>query len=285
MLCRVFALRPSAALLSTAASASVAGTASSSLAAAPRAASATAGLLHPTLQLRLGYEKIAEYYKQESFESLQKFEASQTYPGSIKASSPGDTMYPMQRYHTVLEDGDRHYWRAVVDDPAPARYVTIRIRFKENVCIGDRFELHAHVVPVSVPADATIATVLQTVIELNDSPYLCVNPIRLVHNGESLDLSQRLCDAGLSEVTVLDAIDDVTDHVSHEVGVKPLDWYADEMTPEVENAAPYAELKLRENITVMKRSPGTYRMQSKPPALSKHGDYRLSPGVHGKHTH
>lgn len=231
-----------------------------------------------TAVLRLRYENLDESYYQESFEALQRFQQSKTYPGSIKAATPGDTAHFMTRYNTLLDEGDRHYWRAVVDDPEPRRYLTIRVRFKEDVCIGDRFEVHSSVVPVSVPADCTIAHLMQAVRELNDSPYLCENPFTLSLDGKVLAGSETLCAAGVSETTVLDAADDVRDHRMHEDGSRMLDWYRDEMTPDVENTAPYAELKLRENTVAHRKSPKAYRMYGKA-SLARHGSIGAQHGL------
>lgn len=228
------------------------------------------GLLRSSPLLRLKYERLDDGYFQESFEALQRFENSTTYPGSIMAATPGDTAVHMGRFQTLLEEGDKHYWRAVVDDPEPRRYATIRIRFKEEVCVGDSFEVHNNVIPVSVPVDSTVAYLMQATQQINDSPYLCQNPFTLSLNGKVLHSAQTLKDAGITENTVLDAADDVRDHRMHEEGVRMLDWYRDEMTPEVENTAPYAELKLRENTVVPRMSPRAYRMYGKPP-LARHG--------------
>lgn len=137
--------------------------------------------------------------------------------------------------------------------------------------VGDRFETHQNVVMASVPENCTISELIQTVIQVNDSPYICLNPFSLALDGKTIHPDTTITDAGVTESTVLDAIDDVVDHRLHEEGYRPLNFFEDEMTPEVENKAPYAELKLTENLWTKMRSPNAYRFMGAKPTSSRYG--------------
>lgn len=209
---------------------------------------------------------LATDYEQQAFESLRKMQASTTYPGAIRAATPGDTFTYVGR-ETVLRPGERHYWRPVTDDPAVRRFVSVRCRFKEAVNVGPRFETKLHVVRVRVREDCTIRHVIDEVTLASDSPFVAQGPFALAAtaNGKALDPESLLSEAlphraGSTDVT-LDAIEEATDHVWHQSETRPKNWDTDEMAPGDLEKSPHAEYQ----------DPGHRWGHARPPAMAKYG--------------
>jgi len=209
---------------------------------------------------------MADHYEQQAFESLQKMQANTTYPGSIRAATPGDTDTYVGR-HTILRPHERHYWRPVTDDPSVRRFVNIRVRFKESVNVGARFETKLHVVRVKVRDDCTIRHVIDEVTLASDSPYVAQTPFTLsdTATGKALEPDTLLADAlphraGSRDVT-LDAVDSATDHLWHEASSRPKDYDTDEVTAADLEQAPHREL----------RDPGHRWGHARPQLLSRYG--------------
>jgi hypothetical protein len=179
---------------------------------------------------------------------MERFRASGTYPGSLRAATPGDTRCYMGKMDTLLTATDRHYWRAVTDDPEVQRYVTLRVRFKEEVCVGDRFETHAHIVSVCVPAACTVAQLLAATQAASESPYVAMTPFTLAVDGKELDGARPIAAYNITEYTDIDALAAGEDHLTHLSTMRAANFNETEITPELELEAPYAELKHREVV-------------------------------------
>lgn len=199
-------------------------------------------------------ERITSHYAQEAFESLQRFKASTTYPGSIRACTPGDTSCYKDNASDVLPDTrQRHYWRPVTDDPELATLVHLRIRFKERVFIAPDWETQLHVLVVSVPLDSTIAEIEAQIRASNVSPYIAQNPFTLALNGRQLKRDDSIEPLVMGSVEqqdlgnlglTLDAIDTLQDHRWYDEDVVPKSWATHQLTPEEEASAPLDELRL-----------------------------------------
>ncbi|KAG5502955.1 hypothetical protein JKF63_04728 [Porcisia hertigi] len=183
-------------------------------------------------------------YEQEAYESHRRFTESKTYPGTIRAATPGDTRFYMGSAETILHENERHYWRAVVDDPQVEHLVALRIRFKTFVWVTSGWEQRIQVVQVMAQRDATIAELMQQVRIENQSPYLCTSSFKLSIDGKDLDELKTLADYGINEYSRIDAIEE-NDHQLHTEAESPKDWNIDEMTDEVLLRSPYKEMAMQ----------------------------------------
>jgi hypothetical protein len=182
-----------------------------------------------------------ERYTQDSFEATERLRASKTYPGAIRAATPGDTKCYLGT-ETVLSRGERHYWRAVIDDPQVEQTVTLRIRLKDNVWVTSGWETRMHVVQVVVPVDATISEVIDQVVVDNQSPYLCTSPIAIAVDGRDLPGDKTVLECGLHENSIIDGYDIKSDHLSHTPEHRPRDWNVDELSDVDAQSSPYKEM-------------------------------------------
>ncbi|KAK7194506.1 Ubiquitin-2 like Rad60 SUMO-like/Ubiquitin family [Novymonas esmeraldas] len=203
----------------------------------------TTARLRTTATRFLGAGKLSRY-QQEAFESHRRFVESRTYPGAIRAATPGDTRFYMGSVETILEENERHYWRAVVDDPYVQHLVPLRIRFKTFIWVTSGWEQRMQVVQVMVQRDATIAELMEQVRIENQSPYLCTSPFKLSIDGRELDELKTLADYGIEESSRIDAIAE-NDHLMHTDAEKPKDWNVDEMTDDVLLKSPYKEMAMQ----------------------------------------
>jgi hypothetical protein len=183
-------------------------------------------------------------YEQEAFESHRRLTESQTYPGPIRAATPGDTRFYLGSFETILQDNDRHYWRAVVDDPQVQNLVPLRIRFKTFIWVTSGWEQRMQVVQVMAHRDATIAELMQQVRIENQSPYLCTSSFKLSIDGRELDELKTLADYSIDEFSRIDAIEE-NDHLLHTEAERPKDWNVDEMTEETLKISPYKEMSIQ----------------------------------------
>ena len=187
--------------------------------------------------------RLRQYYEQEAFEATRRFNESKTYPGAIRVATPGDTNHYQGSARSLIHASERHYWRAVVDDPLVEANVSIRVRFKDKVWVTTGWEQRMHVVQVVVPRRATIREVIHEVTFANQSPYLCMNPFTLAVDGRELDVNKSIEELGLNELSAIDAIDSVVDHVEHLPGDhRPKDWNVDEITERDAEQSPYHEM-------------------------------------------
>nr|CCC89710.1 conserved hypothetical protein [Trypanosoma congolense IL3000] len=191
-------------------------------------------------------------YEQEAFEALKRFEEATTYPGSIRAATPGDTRFYAGSLESILHDTDRHYWRAVIDDPKVQEFVHLRIRFKIFTWVTTGWEQRLQVVQVMAPTYSTIAQVMDLVIVENQSPYLCTSSFVLSVDGRELDQEKTLSDYGISENSMIDAIEQ-NDHLLHKDDERPKDWNVDEITSEQLRHSPYKEMGMQPQLNLAPR--------------------------------
>jgi hypothetical protein len=184
-----------------------------------------------------------EGYKQEAFEASRRWQASPTYPGAIRAATPGDTKFYLNGFgETVLNRNERHYWRAVVDDPQVESTVTLRIRLKDNVWCTSGWETRMHVVQVVVPKSATISELVHQVVTDNQSPYLCVSTLGIAVDGRDLAMEETVETCGLDEYSLIDGYEIAHDHLSHTAEHRPKDWNSDELSDADLQSSPYKEM-------------------------------------------
>jgi hypothetical protein len=214
-------------------------------------ATASTATLSAVAQRRsLGTDKLEYVYYQEAYEAIARHRASTTYPGTIKAATPGDT-----RCHDGSTDDwenrpdTRHYWRPVVDDPQVRELVQVRVRFKENVFVAPSWEARLHVIVVSVPPDATVEEITKEVDATNVSATVGRMPYTLAHRGKALDnvtTLESLASSGLQLLDrglTLDAIETATDHLWHTEAARPLDWNVADVPAVAQRKPPLVDLK------------------------------------------
>ncbi|EAN99017.1 hypothetical protein C3747_261g35 [Trypanosoma cruzi] len=183
-------------------------------------------------------------YEREAFEARRRLEESKNYPGPIRSATPGDTRFYAGSLESILQDNDRHYWRAVIDDPQVQYVIPLRIRFKLFTWVTTGWEQRLHIVQTMAPRDITIARLIELVTIENQSPYLCSSTFTLAVDGKELDPDKSLSDYGITEHSRIDAIEKL-DHLLHKDSERPLDWTVDEMTTECLKRSPYKEMGMQ----------------------------------------
>ncbi|KAG8339709.1 hypothetical protein TRVL_09461 [Trypanosoma vivax] len=194
-----------------------------------------------TLFLKAG---ILKRYEQEAFEARKRFEESKTYPGPIRAATPGDTRFYAGSLESILHDTDRHYWRAVTDDPKVEYLIHLRIRFKILTWVTTGWEQRLQIVQVLAPKDCTISQLIDLVRVENQSPYLCASSFVLAVDGKELDPDKTITECCITEHTPIDAIE-LDDHLQHVESKRPRDWNVDEITSECLKSSPYKEMGMQ----------------------------------------
>lgn len=194
-------------------------------------------------------------YEQEAFEAQRRFGESLTYPGAIRASTPGDTKFYMGSVETILQGNERHYWRAVVDDPQVEHLLPIRVCFKTNVWVSSGWEQRLQVIQVMVPRKATIGELIDQIKVENQSPYLCELPFTLTLNGSELSNEKELSFYNLSENSELYAIES-SDYCYTKESPRPKDWNVDEITSDDLNQSPYQEMGMESRPNLAPRYEG-----------------------------
>lgn len=166
------------------------------------------GMFRPSKVLRstsryLTQEKLDQVYYQEAYESLRRLKVNGengSYPGAIKATSPGDTQCYMHKLDVILPAGEKHYWRPVVDDVQVRVTIPVRIRFKEQVFMnGLGWETHMNIVLVHVAPSSTIGYVISQALLVNSNANLGLAAIVLVDpkTGKQLPDGETLQSLGL----------------------------------------------------------------------------------------
>lgn len=196
------------------------------------------GVLQCVAARFLSYTKLEENYSQQAFEALRRFQDSKTYPGAIREATPGDTQHYLGPVQTILNREDRHYWRAVTDDPLVEHMVPMRVRFKDNVWVVSKWEQRMHVIQVMIHRSATVKELIDQVTFECRSPYLCATPFTLAVDGKTLDPQSTLAQCGLNELSQVDAVDDD----DHRLDVRPKDWHVDEISAAESEKSPYKEI-------------------------------------------
>lgn len=199
--------------------------------------------IRATLPLLLKERKLSQY-EQEAYESHRRFTESQTYPGPIRAATPGDTRFYQGAVETILHENERHYWRAVTDDPQIQYLMPLRIRFKTFIWVTTGWEQRIQAVQVMIHRDATVAELVQQVRVENQSPYLCTSAFKLSIDGRELDEMKTLADYGIDEFSRIDALEE-NDHLLHTEAERPKDWNVDEMTEDTLKLSPYKEMSMQ----------------------------------------
>lgn len=202
-----------------------------------------ATFLTTTVVRRLTAGKLSQY-EQEAFESHCRFVESDTYPGPIREATPGDTRFYMGSAETILHRNERHYWRAVIDDPQVDQVFPLRIRFKTNVWVTSAWEQRMQVVQVMVSQNATIEEVIDKVKIENQSPYLAELPFTLSMKGKELDKTNSVSFYGINEQSEVDAIDSADFSFIKEYR-RPKDWNVDELSPEDISRSPIKEMEFQ----------------------------------------
>lgn len=205
-------------------------------------------------------------YEQEAFEAHTRFSQSQTYPGPIRAATPGDTRFYDGSVETILHENERHYWRAVTDDPQVQYLMPLRIRFKTNVWATSGWEQRLQAVHVMIAREATIQELIDAVKVENQSPYLCVTEISLSIEGKELDPTKTLDLYNITEQSQIDAIES-NDHLQHTEAARPKDWNVDEVTVDDLVTSPYKEMGMQPLANLAPRYEG------KPPGYKGMNDY------------
>lgn len=205
-------------------------------------------------------------YEQEAFEAHKRFSESTTYPGPIRAATPGDTRFYDGSVETILHENERHYWRAVTDDPQVQHLVPLRIRFKTHVWVTSGWEQRLQVVQVTVPRESTVQELINAVLIENQSPYLCLSEITLAMEGKELDKTKPLSAYQISENSQIDAVES-SDHLQHTDAVRPKDWNVDEITADDLAVSPYKEMGVQPHISL------TPRYEGKPHGYKGMNDY------------
>eukprot|EP00758_Cryptobia_borreli_P007208 Tbor_TRINITY_DN5258_c1_g2::TRINITY_DN5258_c1_g2_i1::g.16658::m.16658 len=236
------------------------------------------GIVRLTRVLLQGERNFQKHYLHEAFVASKRLKESRdnyTYPGQLRAACPGETQYgPLSPRRFILSPHQRSYWRPVIDDIVVNDYITLRIRFKDNVWVTTGYEQRMHVIQVAVPRHATIKEVIGQVMVENNSPYLCQAPFHLVGEvskdiaakygdfegvksivlGESkvndaseicpetiegsdtvlipLDPTKTVEALGLHDMSVINALDNESDHLDHLPERQLKDWHNDEITDE-----------------------------------------------------
>lgn len=191
-------------------------------------------------------------YEQEAYEASRRFKEADSYPGPIRASTPGDTRFYVGSVESILNENERHYWRAVTDDPLVQRQIPLRIKFKTQVWVTSGWEQRLQVVQVTVPHDCTVQELIEQVKIENQSPYLCLSKISLAENGKELDPTKSIAHYGLTENSSIDAIEEF-DHISHQEAQRPKDWNVDEITADHLARSPYKEMGMEPSQTLAPR--------------------------------
>lgn len=199
-----------------------------------------------SLALRAG---VLSRYEQEASEAQRRFVESSTYPGPLRVATPGDTQFYMGSVATILPHGEKHYWRAVVDDPEVRHVIPLRVRFKCSVWVTTGWETRMQVVSVVISPSETVGELIRRVTVENQSPYLCRKPFSICIDGKELDASKTLLHYEVDEYTHLDAIESD----EHECGDRYKNWNVDEISPDELNQSPYKEMNLTPNANLAPR--------------------------------
>eukprot|EP00796_Vickermania_ingenoplastis_P009251 gene9251-6504_t len=213
-------------------------------------------------------------YEQEAFESHRQFIESTTYPGAIRESTPGDTSFYIGAAETILHANERHYWRAVVDDPQLEYLIPLRIRFKVNVWVTAGWEQRMHVLQVMAPRHITVENLIERIKVENQSPYLAELPFVLLMDGMQLDENKDLEHYGITENSQIDAVDSSDFVLGHE-SPRPKDWNIDEITDEDLLRSPYKEMGMKPQLQLTPRYEQIMQMNCGTKKKSKkHGAWR-----------
>lgn len=238
----------------------------------------SSGAFSATLALRL-HEKIFEnQYLQERFEAMKAMKKSKTYPGPIKAATPGDTRFwfapdDYDRHtgpagvETIIHENERHFWRSVVDDVLVEPRITLRVRFKEELFLAPQWETRLHVISIHVPIDSTIAEVKAELKTQNVHPHVAHRAFDLALDGKELSPSDTLASLNIEHNTALDAIETDFDHLYHTPAGRPKDWNHEEVSATEAAESPYREvIAARENDEEGKRA-SWYTKPLSPPTI------------------
>ena len=160
---------------------------------------------------------------------------------------------------TIRNGGQRHYWRAVIDDPAIEHVIPLRVRFKDNVWVTTGWEVRMHVIQVPVQRGSTVKQVIEQIRVENQSPYLLKGKIGLSVDGKQLAEDATIEDCGLSEYSLIDGVETETDHLDHLPEHRPKDWNVDEITQDDASKSPYHEMDARGGNNLAPRYEGKPR--------------------------
>ena len=204
---------------------------------------ATEGTLSRDVQSDRMESKMNDFYFQESFEAIERMKKNTTYPGPIKAATPGDTrFYYDKRVETILHEQERHYWRVVVDDPLIEDIAQLRIRFKENVFCAPRWETRLHVITIPTTTDISVQELIGLIKRDSAHAFLAHTAFDLALNGRALAPDKLLSEYGISDNMSIDAIEKDKDHLWHLPEGRPKDWNTAEVSATEAKQSPYKEI-------------------------------------------
>ncbi|KNH09373.1 leucine-rich repeat protein [Perkinsela sp. CCAP 1560/4] len=176
--------------------------------------------------------------------------ASRTYPGGIKAASPGNVLCYYNRYprREILPETDRQYWRAVIDDPQQnRREIDVRIRFSTMIWVLSGWERRLHYQIITVPIHATMEHVYHRMIATCEAKWLEMSQLVFLYNGIEISMSSTIEEIMASRSRTLEAnltIDAVEKsyHLEHIQEKQRKNWNEDEITLEDEERLDIKEM-------------------------------------------
>ena len=189
-------------------------------------------------------EETFSWYQSQMLTAETYLKKSKTYPGSLKAASPGNALCYYSKYprREILPERERHYWRAVIDDPDNnTREVTLRMRFYSKVWVLGSWEQRLHYQMVTVPHYATLEQVKQKFLASENVKWDNLRSILFIINGKELATSLTLSEVQDSissrkpSTLTLDVVESGYED-DHLPSKKKIDFNEDEVSPDEEES-------------------------------------------------
>ena len=196
-------------------------------------------MLRHSTRCLLGEEAV-HWYNIQMHKAEAAMKSSPTYQRPIKAATPGNVLCYFSKYprREILPETERHYWRAVVDDPqTPSQEVWVRVRFSTSVWVLSGWEKRLHYQMVSVPPYATIAQVHEKLGATCSVKWTDLRSFVYMLDGKQLPNGLMVSDlqqmAGGKHTITVDAVE--RSYVDeHDKAKQPKDFNEDEITPDDE---------------------------------------------------
>ena len=218
-----------------------------------------------TAPLLQGERIFQSKYKQEMFGHIEAMKTNKTYPGALRAATPGDTKHYSYGQAIKRDPRDRSYWRPVVDDLYVEDKQAFRVRFKDSVWVTTRWETRMHTIEASLPREATVADLVRELTLVNRHPHLCQSPFVILHEDRALPMTATLESLDLDEMSALYAVDAEGDHLAHLPEAQLKDPNIDEITDAdiKDKDARYRDLGLHSSEGVTRGRPSWQAQPSK----------------------